>query len=123
MVQEDLEVQVDFDHNTHLILDCSHQCNPLVFDCRNHIFHHNHNHHRCNPHICSLLNYKFMIKKQEMIKCRNQNSNNNLCIIDVMHLVDIYFFFSSQIHAKYLDIVCRDIIYKKILSFLIFGDF
>ena len=27
---------------THLILDCSHQCNPLVFDCRNHSFDHNH---------------------------------------------------------------------------------
>ena len=29
--------QVDFDvHNNHLILDCSHQCNLLTFDCSNH---------------------------------------------------------------------------------------
>ena len=35
-VGEDLEVLVDFDHNNHLILDCSHQCNLLTFDCSNH---------------------------------------------------------------------------------------
>ena len=41
--------QVDFDHNNHLILDCSHQCN--------HNFHYNYNHHIHNP-----VNYTRMIK-------------------------------------------------------------
>ena len=37
-IGEDLEVEVDFDHNNYLILDCSHQCsNPLVVDCCNHV--------------------------------------------------------------------------------------
>ena len=56
-VGEDLEVQVDFDYNNHLIVDCSHQCNPLVVDCCNHM------HHNCNHHMCNLVHYTMMLKK------------------------------------------------------------
>ena len=59
-------MQFDFDHNNHWILDCSHQCNPLVFDCCNHSFDHNYSHHNCNH-----LNYTMTLKRQEIRKCRN----------------------------------------------------
>ena len=55
-VGEDLEVQVDFDYNNHLIVDCSHQCNRSI----------DHNHH-----ICNLVNYRVIQKKTQVIKCRN----------------------------------------------------
>ena len=65
---EDLEVQVDFDFDNHLNLDCSntHHCNPLVFDCHNNSFHDIH--HTGNRHI---VNDTMILEKEEIIKWRN----------------------------------------------------